>query len=162
VPKQNYATFEPRNYSKVRVIDIPKLLFINTTLYLPCFQVLEQEKYQLRRKLDAALTDYEIRVSELQADIAELQKSLEEQQRLMKQADREHALIANELNEQNQRLTAQLKEANRKEESLTCQLQSMKDQFSLRKIAMSDHTSHLENLRDEVSDTTHTNHSLQC
>lgn len=119
-------------------------------MYCSNDQVLEQEKYQLRRRLDAALTDYEIRVSELQTDISELQKSLEEQQRLMKQADREHTVIINELTEQNQRLTAQLKEANRKEENLTCQLQSLRDQFSLRKIAMSDHTSHLENLRDEV------------
>jgi chromosome segregation ATPase len=119
-------------------------------VFLSSSQVLEQEKYQLRRKLDAAFTDYEIRVSELQADISELQKSLEEQQRLMKQADREHSMITNELTEQNQRLTAQLKEANRKEESLTCQLQAMRDQFSLRKMAMSDHTNHLENLRDEV------------
>jgi hypothetical protein len=59
--------------------------------------VLEQEKYQLRRKLDAKITDYEIRVGELQADVAELQKSLEEQQRLLKQSERDHTILLNEL-----------------------------------------------------------------
>lgn len=115
-------------------------------------QELEQEKYKLRRKLDAAVTDYEIRVGELQADVAELQKSLEEQQRLMKQSDRDHTLILNEVTEQNQRLTTQLKEVTRKEESLQCQLQGLRDQFSIRKMAMSDHSSHLDSLRDEVNE----------
>lgn len=75
---------------------------------------------------------------------------VQEQQRLMKQSDRDHTLILNELTEQNQRLTTQLKEATKKEESLQAQLQGLRDQFSLRKMAMSDHSSHLESLRDEV------------
>ncbi|OXA52806.1 bicaudal D-related protein homolog [Folsomia candida] len=132
-----------------------------TEEYTQRLEVLEQEKYQLRRKLDAAITDYEIRVGELQADVAELQKSLEEQQRLMKQSDRDHTLILNELTEQNQRLTTQLKEATKKEESLQAQLQGLRDQFSLRKMAMSDHSSHLESLRDEISIITAKKYDLE-
>jgi DNA repair exonuclease SbcCD ATPase subunit len=90
-------------------------------------------------------------VSELQGDIVELKRSLEEQQRILKQSDKEKSTLIGELREQNVRLTTQLKDASKKEESLAFQLQSLKDQFSLRKVAMSDHVSHLENLRQEVS-----------
>ena len=115
------------------------------------FQLLEQEKYQMKRKYEAAISDYDIRVAELQSDINELKQSLEDQQRLMKQSDREKTLLINELTEQNQRLTSQLKEASKKEERLTSELQALRDQFSIRKVVMSDHQSHLENLREEVN-----------
>ncbi|CAG7717088.1 unnamed protein product [Allacma fusca] len=114
-------------------------------------QHLEQEKYQVKRKYEAAKSDYEIRVAELQADINELKQSLEEQQTLMKQSDRDKKLLINELTEQNQRLTSQLKEASKKEELLTSQLQTLREQFSIRKVVMSDHVSHLDNLREEIS-----------
>ena len=96
------------------------------------------------------MSDYEIQVNELQGDIIDLKKSLDDQQRVLKQSDKEKSSLISELSEQNQRLTTQLRDVTKKEESLTIQLQSLRDQFSLRKVAMSDHVSHLENLRQEV------------
>ena len=41
------------------------------------FQSLEQEKYLLRKKLDSATEEYDLRVGELQADIANLRQILQ-------------------------------------------------------------------------------------
>ena len=74
------------------------------------FQELEQEKYHLRRRLQAAEEEYELRVNELQADINSLRKSLEEATTAQRQSEKEKSLLITNLTEQNQRLTSQLKE----------------------------------------------------
>lgn len=104
----------------------------------------------MKRKLDATLSDYDIRVADLQNDISELRSTLEEQQRAIKNSEKENSAVIAELNEHNQKLSAQLKESSKNEEKLIIQLQSLKDQFSLRKVVLSDHVTHLENLREEV------------
>lgn len=73
-------------------------------------QILEQEKHVLRRKLDAVEGEHESKVSELQSDIAELRKCIEEQHVNLKSGERAKSTIIGQLTEQNQRLTAQLKE----------------------------------------------------
>lgn len=73
-------------------------------------QILEQEKHILRRKVDAVEGEYESKVSELQSDVADLRRSLEEQTNNVKIAERQKSSIITQLTEQNQRLTAQLKE----------------------------------------------------
>ena len=74
------------------------------------FQELEQEKYHLRRRLQAAEEEYELRVNDLQADINSLRKSLEEASTSQRQSEKEKSLLITNLTEQNQRLTSQLKE----------------------------------------------------
>ena len=74
------------------------------------FQELEQEKYHLRRRLQAAEEEYELRVNDLQADINSLRKSLEEATTSQRQSEKEKSLLITNLTEQNQRLTSQLKE----------------------------------------------------
>jgi coiled-coil domain-containing protein 64 len=76
------------------------------------FQILEQEKHILRRKVDNVEGEYESKVSELQSDVADLRRALEEQQNNVKMAERQKSSIITQLTEQNQRLTAQLKEVN--------------------------------------------------
>jgi coiled-coil domain-containing protein 64 len=112
---------------------------------------LEQEKYLLRRKFEALSADYEMRVSEFQADIGELHAVLEDQQKLSRANEKEKLTQLTDLTEQNHRLTSELSDACRREERLTLQLQSMKDQYSIRKCVLSDQVNHMENLRDEVS-----------
>lgn len=73
-------------------------------------QILEQEKHILRRKVDAVEGEYESKVSELQSDVADLRRLLEEQTNNVKIAERQKSSIITQLTEQNQRLTAQLKE----------------------------------------------------
>ena len=76
------------------------------------FQILEQEKHILRRKVDNVEGEYESKVSELQSDVADLRRALDEQQNNVKMAERQKSSIITQLTEQNQRLTAQLKEVN--------------------------------------------------
>lgn len=73
-------------------------------------QILEQEKHVLRRKVDNVEGEYESKVSELQSDVADLKRALDEQQNNVKMAERQKSSIITQLTEQNQRLTAQLKE----------------------------------------------------
>merc|ERR1711976_729834 len=112
---------------------------------------LEQEKYHLRRRLQAAEEEYELRVNELQADINSLRKSLEEATTVQRQSEKEKSLLITNLTEQNQRLTSQLKESAKHEEILGAELQSLKDQVNLKRSSMNEHVSHLESLREEIN-----------
>ncbi|KZS15963.1 Bicaudal D-related protein [Daphnia magna] len=113
-------------------------------------EILEQEKHVLRRKVDNVEGEYESKVSELQSDVADLKRALDEQQNNVKMAERQKSSIITQLTEQNQRLTAQLKEAMKNEEQLSAQLQGLRDQFSLRKSSLQDHVGHLEIMREEI------------
>jgi len=112
---------------------------------------LEQEKYHLRRRLEVAEEEYELKVSELQTDIQSLRSLLDQNEQSQRQAEREKSLLITQLTEQNQRLTTQLKDSSKTEESLTCELQSMRDQVNHKKTSMSEHVTHLETLRDEIT-----------
>lgn len=112
---------------------------------------LEQEKYHLRRRLEVAEEEYELKVSELQTDIQSLRALLDQNENSQRQAEREKSLLITQLTEQNQRLTSQLKDSSKTEESLTCELQSMRDQVNHKKTSMSEHVTHLETLRDEIT-----------
>ena len=85
---------------------------LNLTFFNPyfIFQELEQEKYHLRRRLQAAEEEYDLRVNDLQADISSLRKSLEEASTAQRQSEKEKSLLITNLTEQNQRLTTQLRE----------------------------------------------------
>lgn len=88
----------------------------------------------------------------------------------MKQMERDKSQLIQDLQAQNQRLKTQLKEvwltrffivyflhdflffkSGKTEESLSTQLNSLRDQCNLKKSSLQDHESHLELMRDEVS-----------
>ncbi|CAG2058589.1 unnamed protein product [Timema podura] len=73
-------------------------------------QALEQDRHLLKRKLETVRSEYDIRITELQADIRELSRSLTERESVLKQSEKEKAALITELTEQNDRLTSQLKE----------------------------------------------------
>merc|ERR1711970_1138045 len=112
---------------------------------------LEQEKYHLRRRLEVAEEEYELKVSELHSDITGLRALLEQTETSQRSAEKEKSLLITQLTEQNQRLTSQFKDSSKIEESLTCELQSMRDQVNHKKTSMSEHVTHLETLRDEIT-----------
>lgn len=112
---------------------------------------LEQEKYHLRRRLQAAEEEYDLRVNELHADISSLRKSLDEATAVQRQSDKEKSLLITNLTEQNQRLTAQLRESAKHEESLSTELQALKDQVNLKRSSMNEQINHLESLREEIN-----------
>jgi len=112
---------------------------------------LEQEKYHLRRRLEGVEEEYELKVSELQGDISSLRSLLQQTEVNTRAAEREKSLLITQLTEQNQRLTSQLKDSSKTEESLTVELQSMRDQVHNKKTSMSDHVQILETLREEIT-----------
>ena len=114
-------------------------------------QELEQEKYHLRRRLEGAEEEYELKVSELQSDISSLRGLLDQTENNQRAAEREKSMLITQLTEQNQRLTTQLKDSSKTEESLTVELQSMRDQVNHKKTSMTEHVTHLETLRDEIT-----------
>merc|ERR1719336_2091747 len=112
---------------------------------------LEQEKYHLRRRLEVAEEEYELKVSELHSDITGLRALLDQTETSQRSAEKEKSLLITQLTEQNQRLTSQLKDSSKIEESLTCELQTMRDQVNHKKNSMSMQMSHLEGLREEIN-----------
>ena len=73
---------------------------------------MEQEKHSLRRKLELLQDDYEARVIELKNDIANYRKRLTDQQVTARQNEKSESKLVQELIEQNERLTTQLKQVN--------------------------------------------------
>merc|ERR1712061_456488 len=80
---------------------------------------LEQEKYHLRRRLEVAEEEDELKVSELHSDITGLRALLDQTETSQRSAEKEKSLLITQLTEQNQRLTSQLKDSSKIEESLT-------------------------------------------
>jgi len=114
-------------------------------------EALEQEKYLLRKKLESAEEEYDIRVAELQADINNLRQILQDTEKGNRLQEKEKSGLITQLTEQNQRLTQQLKDSTRVEESLTCELQALRDQVNFKKSSMTEHVTHLETLREEIN-----------
>jgi hypothetical protein len=78
--------------------------------HLFVLQQLEQDRHLLRRKLESTQSECDTRLIELQADIRELNQTVTEREVVLKQTEREKAILIAELTEQNQRLTNSLKE----------------------------------------------------
>lgn len=71
-------------------------------------QHLEQEKHELRRRLESREGEWEGRVAELETDVQHLQGELARHQVQLREADREKTKAISELSEQNHRLLEQL------------------------------------------------------
>ena len=74
------------------------------------FQELEYERHSLKRRLDAIEGEYDSRLAELQNDLTYVQKELQQKESLFHEVDDDRTRLVTELSEQNQRLTAQLRE----------------------------------------------------
>lgn len=72
--------------------------------------MIEQDRHLLRRKLVCSQAEYDTRMLELQTDVQELQKALDKAEHDFKSTEKAKALFIAELTDQNQRLTAQIKE----------------------------------------------------
>ncbi|XP_054167914.1 bicaudal D-related protein homolog isoform X2 [Oppia nitens] len=127
------------------------LLSLLQTITSNRFMILEQEKYGLRRKLETLEGDYDGRLSELQTDLKCVRQELESQQQYTKQIESEKNKIIQELIEQNHRLTNELKQSTETESLLENQLQTLRDQFNVRRTNLNDHIDQLEGLREEIN-----------
>lgn len=111
---------------------------------------MEQDRHLLKRKLASKESEYDARILELQNDVTELSSKLAAKESTIKQWDREKNTLISELNAQNSRLTAQLKEAAAVESQLQLQLQNLKEQCAADKSNLHEHMSSVDGLRDEL------------
>ncbi|KAK6637210.1 hypothetical protein RUM44_007624 [Polyplax serrata] len=123
---------------------------------------LEQERYNIRRRLERVQEECDSKVTELQGDVSELKKTLDFRESLHKQIEKDKCQLIDELTAQNQRLKDQLRESGKVEENLTNQLSSLRDQCMLKKSSLQDHVSSLEILRDEVQFLTDKKRDLEA
>ncbi|KAK7869128.1 hypothetical protein R5R35_006594 [Gryllus longicercus] len=113
-------------------------------------ELLEQDRHALRRRLAALQSESDARLLEVQSDLAAVGAALAEREAALRAAEREKQQLVAELSEQNARLAQQLKESSRAEETLSAQLQCLRDQCNLRKSSLQDHLTSLEVMRDEI------------
>ncbi|XP_073766146.1 BICD family-like cargo adapter 1 isoform X1 [Danio rerio] len=113
-------------------------------------ELLEQEKHELRRRLESREGEWEGRVAELETDVQHLQGELERHQLQLRDADREKSRAISELSEQNHRLLEQLSRAAEVEKQLSTQVHSLRDDFKEKSISSNQHMTRLETLQAEI------------
>ncbi|XP_051524292.1 BICD family-like cargo adapter 1 [Myxocyprinus asiaticus] len=112
-------------------------------------ELLEQEKHELRRRLESREGEWEGRVAELETDVKHLQGELEKQQVQLREADRDRSRTISELSEQNHLLLEQLSLAAKVEKQLFTQVHSLQDNFREKSISTNQHMTRLETLQAE-------------
>ncbi|XP_059360235.1 BICD family-like cargo adapter 1 [Carassius carassius] len=113
-------------------------------------ELLEQEKHELRRRLESREGEWEGRVAELETDVQHLQGELERHQVQLREADRDKSRAISELSEQNHRLLEQLNRAAEVEKQLSTQVHSLWDDFKEKSISTNQHMTRLETLQAEI------------
>uniref|UniRef100_A0A3Q1EP03 BICD family like cargo adaptor 1 n=1 Tax=Acanthochromis polyacanthus TaxID=80966 RepID=A0A3Q1EP03_9TELE len=111
---------------------------------------LEQEKHELRRRMESREGEWESRVSELETDVQELQGELDRHQVQLREADRDKTKAISELSEQNHRLLEQLSRAAEVERQLSTQVHSLRDDFREKSMSTGQHMTRLETLQAEI------------
>uniref|UniRef100_A0A672PED2 BICD family like cargo adaptor 1 n=1 Tax=Sinocyclocheilus grahami TaxID=75366 RepID=A0A672PED2_SINGR len=113
-------------------------------------ELLEQEKHELRRRLESREGEWEGRVAELETDVQHLQGELERHQVQLREADRDKSRAISELSEQNHRLLQQLSRAAEVEKQLSTQVHSLRDDFKEKSLSTNQHMTRLETLQAEI------------
>uniref|UniRef100_A0A8C2BGW1 BICD family like cargo adaptor 1 n=1 Tax=Cyprinus carpio TaxID=7962 RepID=A0A8C2BGW1_CYPCA len=113
-------------------------------------ELLEQEKHELRWRLESREGEWEGRVAELETDVQHLQGELERHQVQLREADRDKSRAISELSEQNHRLLEQLSRAAEVEKQLSTQVHSLRDDFKEKSISTNQHMTRLETLQAEI------------
>ncbi|XP_044762671.1 bicaudal D-related protein homolog isoform X2 [Coccinella septempunctata] len=124
-------------------------------------EAVEQDRHVLKRRLTNKESELDAKIVELQNDITTLTEKLTAKDNLLKQCEREKGNLVAELNAQNSRLTAQLKEATSVENRLQQQVQQLKEQCSLSKSTLYDHMNSVGGLRDELDMLSEKNKELE-
>lgn len=119
--------------------------------YSKNLEELAQEKHSLTMKMSVMESGYEAQMLQLQADLQNMRQEIENEHDSGRNAAKERSKVITELTEQNQRLTRQLRDAIKNEEQLNVKLQQMRSVQDARYSNISEHVSHLEVMRDEVT-----------
>uniref|UniRef100_A0A671RZC7 Bicaudal D-related protein 1-like n=1 Tax=Sinocyclocheilus anshuiensis TaxID=1608454 RepID=A0A671RZC7_9TELE len=113
-------------------------------------ELLEQEKHELRRRLESREGEWEGQVAELETDVQHLQGELERHQVQLREADRDKSRAISELSEQNHRLLQQISRAAEVEKQLSTQVHSLRDDFKEKSLSTNQHMTRLETLQAEI------------
>ncbi|GAV05304.1 hypothetical protein RvY_15458 [Ramazzottius varieornatus] len=131
--------------------ELTKRQEILTKDYSARIEELEYERHTLKRRLDAIEGEYDSRLAELQNDLTHVQKELQHKESLFHGVEDDRTRLVTELSEQNQRLTAQLREAQEIEAQLGSEAEKLREQFNARKGTVTDHARQLELLKAEIN-----------
>nr|XP_032647508.1 BICD family-like cargo adapter 2 [Chelonoidis abingdonii] len=115
----------------------------------PTPQRLEQEKYELRRRLESGVAEWETRVAELEGDLAALRAQLGHQRLEQQDTSRESSQVAQELSEQNQRLAEQLSQAFQLEQRLQDELMALRVENRSLGMSSAEHAARTQSLQAE-------------
>ncbi|XP_029462648.1 BICD family-like cargo adapter 2 [Rhinatrema bivittatum] len=112
---------------------------------------LEQEKHELRLKLEAREREMESHVAELENDLASLREQLQHQRWEQQDTSREKSHAVRELAEQNQRLVEQLSQASQAEQRLMTELHTLREESRVKNLTSTENTARLQSLQAENS-----------
>uniref|UniRef100_A0A4W5MT14 BICD family like cargo adaptor 1 n=1 Tax=Hucho hucho TaxID=62062 RepID=A0A4W5MT14_9TELE len=110
----------------------------------------EQEKHELRRRLENREGEWGDRVAELEIDVQQLQGELERHQVQLREANRDKSTAMRELSEENHRLLEQLNRATDVERQLSTKVHSLRDDFREKSVSTNQHMTRLESLQAEI------------
>jgi coiled-coil domain-containing protein 64 len=114
-------------------------------------EVLEQEKYQLRRKLELLEDDYQQQFFELNRDMSSIRRYLDKQAQRRKDFERQSSNTIQQLTEENQRLSTHVKRVGEKEKHLVSHRQAINTDIALKKTSMQKHLNSMEKHNKRIS-----------
>lgn len=89
---------------------------------------LEQEKHALRLKMEVRESEWRSQITDLESDLSEARLQLRQLMSEHRECGRESSTAVHEMSEQNQRLLEQLAQVSQAEQSLTLQLQNLREE----------------------------------
>lgn len=110
---------------------------------------LEQEKHELRLRLEARESEWELHVTELENDLSSLREQIRHQRSEQRDTSREKTHAVQELSEQNQRLVEQLSQAAQAEQKLLADLHALREENRMKTLSGSEFASRLQSLQAE-------------
>ncbi|XP_040190772.1 BICD family-like cargo adapter 2 isoform X10 [Rana temporaria] len=89
---------------------------------------LEQEKHALRLKMEVRESEWKSQITDLESDLSESRLQIRQLMSEHRECGRETSTAVHEMSEQNQRLLEQLAQVSQAEQSLTLQLQNLREE----------------------------------
>ncbi|XP_063285188.1 BICD family-like cargo adapter 2 [Pelobates fuscus] len=110
---------------------------------------LEQEKHAMRLKMDVQESEWRAQITDLETDLAESRMQMRQFMTEQRECGRETASAVHELSDQNQRLLEQIAQASHLEQSLTAEIQSLRNENRELTLSRGHFTPCLQSLQSE-------------
>uniref|UniRef100_A0A6I8QAT4 BICD family-like cargo adapter 2 n=1 Tax=Xenopus tropicalis TaxID=8364 RepID=A0A6I8QAT4_XENTR len=112
-------------------------------------EMIEQEKHNMRLKMEVQESEWRAQVADLESDLAEARLQMQQLLSEQRECGRESASAVQELSEQNQRLVEQLAQASQVEQAITLEMKSLKEENRDLTISRGQFAPCLQSLRSE-------------